>query len=104
MSNRAEIDRLIDRLRELEDRVRDLELPCGDDAVGFDIGRDGEDFDEDDSEYKAVQPAPMPRHKACVNDLEYEIDLSMGFGPGELSADEKAGEKKPYVMPFDCGF
>ena len=84
MSNRAEIDRLIDRLRELEDRVRDLELPCGDDAVGFDIGRDGEDFDEDDSEYRKALPYGQVPWCGFFNDLEQSIDLSMGFGPGEL--------------------
>ena len=86
MSNRAEIDRLIDRLRELEDRVRDLELPCGEDAVGFDIGRGGEDFDEDDAEY-VTSVTRGPDGKMIIaetNGLEYEIDLSMGFGPGEL--------------------
>ena len=55
MTQRAEIDRLINRLRELEDRVSDLEDGGrGEDAIGFGVEPDGEDFDEDDSEYRAV--------------------------------------------------
>ena len=48
-----EIGRLTDRLRELEDRVSELEGPrdaCLPSAIGYEIG-EGEEFDEDGSEY-----------------------------------------------------
>lgn len=54
MNVRSEVERLIDAVRSLEDRVRELEQaeePCENEAaIGFDVDfRD--DFDEDDTEY-----------------------------------------------------
>ena len=54
MNMRAEIERLIDSVRSLEDRVRELEQADdpgeNESMIGFDVDfRD--DFDEDDPEY-----------------------------------------------------
>jgi len=77
----AEILRLVEQVRALEDRVRELEETGVDnqldDAIGFEVADDlDEDFDEDDSEYRACCGGNC-------HDLEYAVDLSMGFGPGE---------------------
>ena len=52
MDMAQEVLRLIDAVRALEDRVRELESSDGDSSprVGFEIDVD-DDFDEDDSEY-----------------------------------------------------
>ena len=84
MTQRAEIDRLINRLRELEDRVSDLEDGGrGEDAIGFGVEPDGEDFDEDDSEYRAsfVDKCGIRWYgppQASFSDYD-EIDLPSGF-------------------------
>ena len=60
MNIRDEVRRLIVRVRDLEDRVRDLEseddvqYEVGTDQIGFEIDAQDE-FDEDASEY-SIQP------------------------------------------------
>lgn len=57
MNKEYEILRLIDLVRSLEDRVRDLEADVvehGEDAIGFDIANDEDDFDSDETEYRTT--------------------------------------------------
>ena len=65
MGSREDIDRLIDAVRSLEDRVRELEGQGGGDVVvqGFEADEPDEEFDEDGSEYKAnsVSDRRVPR-------------------------------------------
>ena len=65
MGSREDIDRLIDAVRSLEDRVRELEGQSGGDLVieGFKNEDADEEFDEDGSEYKAnsVSDRRIPR-------------------------------------------
>ena len=78
----AEIERLIERLTEAESRIRELESAVPElleECVGFEVNMPGEDFDEDDSEYKYDDTTWLKY------DLERSIDLSMGFGPGEFN-------------------
>ena len=58
----VEIDRLIDALRALEDRVSELERALGSSVsvVGFEVDYD-DDFDEEDSEYRVDGHDPMCR-------------------------------------------
>ena len=67
MGHGSDIDRLIDAVRSLEDRVRELERRLDDDGdgsvdiIGFDVN-EADDFDEDDSEYRRqVQDRRVPR-------------------------------------------
>lgn len=67
MGYSGDIDRLIDAVRSLEDRVRELERRLDDDGdggvdiIGFDVN-ESDDFDEDDSEYRRqVQDRRVPR-------------------------------------------
>jgi hypothetical protein len=64
MDVEQEVERLVGRVRELEDRLRDLEGDRGSDqldsAIGFEVSP-SDDFDEDESEYRQVPERRVPK-------------------------------------------
>ena len=75
MDIQGEIERLIEQVRSLEDRVRELECSAVDERsplIGFVQEPVGEDFDEDDPEYQSV-PAPRGMLKSSSLPGDYDF-------------------------------
>ncbi len=84
MDKEPEISRLIDRLRELEDRVTELEQSSPDvkdDAIGFDVDVQ-DDFDEDDSEYMRSLARSYLRSAPARYPSLWSTSFTMGYIDG----------------------